>query len=173
MFTIYYRNLCSYVQSHNLNPTTGYDNFRNGITGLQMGSISYPLNNAPIFYISGDNRNPWHTRYNLDSKVGSGTTSPTNTDYKPDVDQTSNFSNYNTDYLTSSDGQHVTTRITITGTNTTNSSITLTEVMVYKICISNNGNVISLWVPVARELLDTPKVVPPNESFTLTLDWVD
>ena len=173
MFTIYYRNLCAYVQSHNLNPATGYDSFRNGIKGLANGNVSSPINNAYIFYISGDDRNPWHTRYKIESKIGSGTTSPTDTDYKPESNVTDSFLNYTTTSSTSSDGEHITTTITITGTNSSGSTITISEVVIYKVCIGNNGNMISCWVPVARELLDTPKVVASNESFTLTLIWVD
>lgn len=173
MFTMYYRNLCAYVQSHNLNPTTGYDNFRNGINGLNRGDVNAIVNNAWIYYISGDDRNPWHTRYKIESKIGSGTTSPTDTDYRPESDVTGSFLNYTTTSSTSSDGEHITTTITITGTNSSGSTITISEVVIYKICIGNNGNMISLWVPIARELLDNPKVVVPNGSFTLNLIWSD
>lgn len=180
MFTIYYRNLCAYVQSHNLDPSTQYGYFRNGIKGLSYGDVRYFYDNASIYYISGDDRNPWHTRYKIGSRIGSGTTSPTDTDYKPETNISVNsgtgsetISNFTTTSSTVSDGEHITTTITITGTNTSSSTVTISEVVIYKICVTNTGNFVDLWVPIARELLDTPKVVASNESFTLTLVWVD
>lgn len=117
----------------------------------------------------------WNPRANLSAVFGSGTTEPSATDYRLASDTTANFSNINVTTNTSADGASISTVVTISATNTSGSAITITEVGITKsIESANNGNepvpTNSLMV---RHLLDTPKTVANNESFTLTLEWLE
>ena len=117
----------------------------------------------------------WNPRANLSAVFGAGTTEPSPTDYRLASDVTANFSNINVTVNTSADGASISTVVTISATNTSGSPIEITEVGITKaIEMADNGNepvlIDSLMV---RHLLDTPKTVANNESFTLTLEWLE
>lgn len=172
MITDYYRNLSAYIQSHPLNITSSVAYIQCGVKTVFPNG--YVDTNTALWYESGqDERHPYWLRSGLTTKIGSGTTAPTATDTSPDVDETSNFINYVETFNTTAENGKIVTTAVVTGTNNTASDITITEIMLYKGCIGNNGNFITVLVPITRELLQTPITVPPNKGFTLTFEWVD
>lgn len=117
----------------------------------------------------------WNPRANLSAVFGAGTTEPSPTDYRLASDTTANFSNINVTINTSADGASISTVVTISATNTSGSPIEITEVGITKAIESADSGTKpaptnSLMV---RHLLDTPKMVANNESFTLTLEWLE
>ena len=117
----------------------------------------------------------WNPRANLSAVFGSGTTEPSASDYCLAYDRTADFSNVNVTVNTSADGASISTVVTISGTNTSGSAITITEVGITKAIESAWGGTDPVLTDslMVRHLLDTPKTVEDNESFTLTLEWLE
>lgn len=110
--------------------------------------------------------------------VGTGTTTPVASDYQLENDITSSLSNYNYTQATSFEDGKCRTIVTITGTNNTGSSQTITEIGVrkryyyaYIIPPTSVGENEHYDCLIIRHLLNTPKVVPDGEGFTITFQW--
>lgn len=108
---------------------------------------------------------------NVSFMFGSGNTTPTYTDYTLDTDITSSISNisYTTNFASSSEGAKTT--YVISGTNNTNSSITISEIGLCKQFYQNTA--LQTSIMLAREVLDTSITVAAGDSFTLTFEWVE
>ena len=112
---------------------------------------------------------------NLDAVVGTGSTAATKSDYQLVNDVTASLYNVSTaiDVTVDQDGIHVI--VTISGTNTTGSSMTISEIGIYKKVFSQIYEVSTPTEKVLfiRHLLTSPKSVGNNETFSLTLEWVE
>ena len=110
---------------------------------------------------------------NLDAVVGTGSTAATKSDYQLVNDVTASLYNVSTsvDVTVDQDGIHVIA--TISGTNTTGSSVTISEVGIYKKVFAQiyETSTPTEKVLFVRQLLDTPKVVANNENFSITIAW--
>lgn len=109
---------------------------------------------------------------NVSFMFGSGNTTPTYTDYTLDTDITSSISkiSYTTNFASSSEGAKTT--YVISGTNNTNSSITISEIGLCK-NFYQNTSLQTYAVMLVREVLDTPITVAAGDSFVLTFEWVE
>lgn len=111
---------------------------------------------------------------NISFRFGSGTTAPSYTDYALETDITdSSISNisFTTDSSASSEGAKTT--YIITGVNSTNSSITISEIGLCKNFYTLYNNLLSVPFMLVKEVLDTPITVAARDSFTLTFEWVE
>lgn len=112
---------------------------------------------------------------NLDVVVGTGTLAVDPANYQLDDDITSSLINVltNVDVSVAEAGLHV--AATISGTNTTGSNITISEIGIYKKVFSQIYEVSTPTEKVLfiRHLLTSPKSVGNNETFSLTLEWVE
>lgn len=117
----------------------------------------------------------WSPKARLSIKVGSGTTEPDASDYSLENDITNSISNFNYSTITSADGGKLSTVITITGSNSTGSPITITEIGVIKaVEKANSGTTPDTdYTLIIRHLLETPKVIANGEGFSLTFEWVE
>lgn len=117
----------------------------------------------------------WNPRANLSAVFGTGTTPPSASDYCLADDATSDFSNINVTVNTSADGASISTVVTISATNISGNTITITEVGITKAIESAWGGTDPVLIDslMVRHILDNPKTVPDNESFTLTLEWLE
>lgn len=109
----------------------------------------------------------------LDAVVGTSDTAVTAADYQLGNDITSSLYNVSTsvDVTVDQDGIHIIA--TISGTNTTGSSVTISEVGIYKKVFAQiyETSTPTEKVLFVRQLLDTPKVVANNENFSITIAW--
>jgi hypothetical protein len=146
---------------------------RNMTNGNEIDvTVGWPTNFADVLPTMCQN---WNPRANLSAVFGSGTTEPSATDYCLEDDWTASFSNVDVTVNTSADSASISTVVTISARNTSGRTITITEVGITKaIEMASSGTepvlIDSLMV---RHLLDTPKTVADNESFTLTLEWLE
>lgn len=102
--------------------------------------------------------------------LGDGTTEPESTDYALDSDITSSFSNISVIESSVATSDDLTTTFTITGTNSTSQNLTIAEIgYVKSIYYAQTSGTIP--VMMARELLDEPLIVAPDETFTITFVW--
>lgn len=146
---------------------------RNMVDGSQIGvTVGWPTNFPDVLPTMCQN---WNPRANLSAVFGAGTTEPSATDYRLASDTTANFSNIDVTVNTSADGASISTVVTISATNTSGDSITITEVGITKAIERASGGTESILINslMVRHLLDTPKTVANNESFTLTLEWLE
>ena len=146
---------------------------RNMTNGNEIDvTVGWPTNFADVLPTMCQN---WNPRANLSAVFGTGTTEPSATDYCLASNTMSNFSNINVTVNTSADGASISTVVTISATNTSGSAITITEVGITKAieAASSGTEPVLIDSLMVRHLLDTPKTVANNESFTLTLEWLE
>lgn len=105
--------------------------------------------------------------------VGTGTDTPTIEDYCLGNDVTSSFTGFECTQTSSIHDGVVTNTYVIKGTNATSSTITLTEVGIYKKLWNENGEDRYNSVLMIRELLPSPLEVQSGQQFTITLVWQD
>ena len=117
----------------------------------------------------------WNPRSNLSAVFGSGTTEPSASDWRLTSDTTSNFSNINVTVNTSAEGPSISTVVTISATNISGDTITITEVGITKAIERASGGTESILIDslMVHHLLEEPKTVQNSESFTLTLEWLE
>ena len=110
---------------------------------------------------------------NISFQFGSGTTAPSYTDYALETDITNSISNisFTTDSSASSEGAKTT--YIITGVNSSNSSITISEIGLCKNFYTSYNRLLDVPFMLVREVLDTPITVAAGDSFTLTFEWVE
>ena len=108
----------------------------------------------------------------LKAVLGTGTTTPQPNDYRLANDVTSSFSNLATVCSTSSDGSSEVTTLTISGTNTSGSDVTINEIGIYKDIYTNSSGNYSSFLLV-REVLAEPFTVLAGSSFTKTFTWTE
>ena len=114
----------------------------------------------------------WSPKVELSVILGSGTTAPTPEDYNIEQSIMSAISNFNSSInVTSSNGQEKTV-ITVSGTNTSNDAITISEIGIVKPIRPDNIND-PRNVLFIRHLLDEPKSVASGEGFALTFEWTE
>lgn len=110
---------------------------------------------------------------NFEMRVGSGTAAPTATDYALGNDITSYFSNTSLQVDSISTTNGLQTTYIFSGTNSTSSDLTITEIGLAKKFLttdhSTNGSVCLL----TKNLLDNPITVAAGDNFTLTFEWVE
>ena len=135
-------------------------------------TVGWPTNFAGVLPTMCQN---WNPRANLSAVFGSGTTEPSPTDYCLAGDWTASFSNVDVTVNTSADGASISTVVTISARNTSGRTITITEVGITKAIESASSGTEPVQTNslMVRHLLDTPKTVADNESFTLTLEWLE
>lgn len=116
----------------------------------------------------------WSLMSNLSSRIGSGITDPTDTDYALSNDVTNQFSNIVRSFNAMADGNSFKIVHTITGTNTSSDTIIITEIGLSKnIMCSGYPNAAFVEFLFARSLLEQPIEVPPGRGFSLTFEWVE
>jgi len=179
MLTKYYRAIYSYTQSHYLDPSSSWPAVQFGdVVVYSVGKTTASLpggyyTNPAIRFVYGSSMNPWLHRSSLFARIGTGTTPPTLSDTKPEVDITPDFINYEVLCSTSSENNSVTTTITVTGHNNSNNDYTITELVIYQICEMNTGIWVAGSLPIIRDLLIDPITVKAYTGFSLTYNWVD
>lgn len=113
----------------------------------------------------------------LSLAVGSGTSDPTFHDYNLANDLSASFSDLKSSVVIGADGNHIKIVGTISGVNSGNSDITITEIGLFKgysTSVHNGDHAISTpdaKVLYARELLETPTVVKARTGFNLTYEF--
>ena len=135
-------------------------NFDYGIKNISGTSISMYMS------ASGDyTKNNTLFAYGLYAMIGSSTTEPDPTDYTiaDDIDLEVSCS------LTYEMNDSLKKTFVVTGTNTTNASITITQVGICKEIKGTNGTPADIMVAVA--VLSTPLTVPAGDGFTILFDW--
>lgn len=117
--------------------------------------------------------NNFSTRAYMHFAVGDGDTPPTSEDYALDNDITSSFSNVTISSVsTTATSENTTITYIITGTNSTSDTLTIREIGYVKdIYYSQSFNTVP--VLMAREVLDEPIVVEPNQTFTINFTWTE
>lgn len=107
--------------------------------------------------------------------VGTGTTEPSMTDYSLASDITSTLVNNATNVACCATDSSMNTVIVSSFRNSSGSSITIREVGIMKTVrdFPGYGQAINKDVLLVRFLLDTPKVVKANESFTMQYIWAE
>ena len=115
----------------------------------------------------------WSSRYGISLRIGTGTTTPQASDHNLTTDITNSMFNVqqtlNSIY---SDGQ-LKTVMTISGTNNTGSTITITEIgvlkSVYKFVPPSSYSATSALL--SHDLLNTPLTVPSGNGFNIVYEW--
>ena len=108
------------------------------------------------------------------SRIGSGTTEPTDMDYSLETDETSKFSNVQRTTNISADGGSWRLVHTISGVNVSQSDVTISEIgLTITLKVDNNVVNQSVQFMVVRALLEQPIVVPAGKGFTLTFQWTE
>ena len=109
--------------------------------------------------------------YNLFVRVGTGTGEPTSSDYALGTDVTSSMTGMSFSCATTSNDSLKRT-ITCSGSNSTSSAITITEVGIGKsIYPANSSSMEDVLFAIVK--LDTPVTVPGNGNFSITFDWTE
>lgn len=112
-------------------------------------------------------------RCNISALVGSDDTEPVSTDYCLGNNITQSFSNYGVTVSESYTDDKLSTIITITGVNNTNSSLTIAEFGVTKIIYTRWGEYSNDTAMLIREVLDSPIVVPSGKGFQIIYEWAE
>lgn len=112
--------------------------------------------------------------YGLTARIGTGLTDPTTEDYNLTSDVTSSFSNYQVSINSSAEDGICKVTITVSGTNTSSNSITITEIGLFRDVITDADNYHQFsraTIMLVHESLTTPITVPSGQGFTLTFEW--
>ena len=168
--------LSNYCKLRAFADTTGY-NYTNAAGATEdIGLIDMSGVSTPVFYLSGNSSvlsnavENFKLRSGLRAVVGSGTSAEDFLDYALDSQLSLSL---NTSVTTGADGGKILTYINITGTNTTGSAITISEIGIYKPIVDNtNSYPTPKNVLLVRTLLDEPIAVPANDTFNLLYTWV-
>ena len=118
----------------------------------------------------------WNPRAKLTAVIGSGGQDPTASDFDLGDDVTDHITNFSATVNTSSASGGISTVVTVTGINTTQGVITISEVGIVKEITTTTGNNythIKKNCLLVKHLLDTPKTVESGEGFTLTIEWLE
>lgn len=105
-------------------------------------------------------------------RLGTGTNTYTADDYELAEDITSSISSLNFTYASAAEDDKLRRIITITGANSTNDSIVITEAAFTKGMQYVSGGYIrtdEVMFNIAK--LETPVTVPPANSFVIVLEW--
>ena len=143
------------------------------VNGSQISvTVGWPTNFPGVLPTMCQN---WNPRANLSAVFGAGTTEPSATDYCLAYDRTADFSNIDVTVNTSADGASISTVVTISARNTSGGTITITEVGITKAIESASSGTEPVLIDslMVRHVLDTPKTMADNESFTLTIEWLE
>lgn len=146
------------------------------LTGMKAlsdptGSYSMPIS---TYYNQQGTFENWSLNQQLTSRIGSGTTEPTESDYALSSDQTVYFSNIVRSFNAMADGNSFKLVHTISGTNSTNNTRTITEIGIAKnIYVSGYPSGAYKEFLFTRSLLDKPIEVQPGRGFTLTFQWTE
>lgn len=110
----------------------------------------------------------------LTSFVGDGTTTPTELDYHMESDKTSSFSNIERTFNIAADNGKWKFVHTLSGVNTSNHAVTISEIGIGVKLAANNGATAGMHDYLfVHSLLEQPIVVPAGKGFTLTFEWVE
>lgn len=144
-------------------PNTGVRRLDGNATWI-LSTIS-PANQQQALYCFNNKA----TKDNTGIRVGSGSTAPEGTDYCLESDLTSSITNVvNSHTLTVEDGKLKTT-YTMSASNNTTSTITISEVGIYKNYYDDTNSLKTCLF--ARKLLDTPIEVPAYSGFVINFVW--
>lgn len=163
-----YWNWRAYMSSH-----TCLSGLQSSGNYFYIGTKSLDGSNMSVYistYCTGSQKN-W-SMTDLTSYIGSGSTTPTVDDYAMEDDRTSSFTNVQRSFNIAADDNKVSIIHTITGTNATNSDITISEIGIVQplYCYPSNSLVYTMFI---HDILEQPIVVPPGRSFSLTFEWVE
>jgi hypothetical protein len=110
----------------------------------------------------------------ISARVGSGTGTITPTDYALFNDVTSSISNLQVSSTCDATNNGYRQVITISGTNSGESAITITEVGITKVFYKAvNEDVLTNPVMFAKILLDEPIEVAAGGAFSFTIEWLE
>lgn len=116
----------------------------------------------------------WSLNLNLSSHIGNGTTEPTDTDYVLSSDKTTQFSNISRSFNAMADGNSFKLVHTITGTNASNNTITISEIGITKnIYVTGYPSNVFVEFLFVRSLLNEPIDVQPGRGVSITVEWVE
>lgn len=152
------------------------------LTGADVGYLASTQTNSSISYGSYSGKGPAIQNANfcilkdLTALVGSGTTTPAYDDYKLGTDKTSSFTSVSTstNIVVNAQGK-VELTVVWTGTNSTSTAITISEVGLKKTLYRSytaSGtleHVSSMECLIAHDLLDSPITVPAGAGVTVTI----
>lgn len=114
----------------------------------------------------------WCLRKNLTIILGNSSTptvSVTDTTMANRIDNS--LSTYNVTYNTAAENGKEKTIFTITGTNTTSSAITITQIGICKQLYDYSPDNLNYYFLLAKENLETPLTIPVGQGFTLVYEW--
>lgn len=172
MFTTNYWTYKSYIESQNIDGGGAAWRWIDiGLKGLNGATVQFQQYRSDVMAYNYGVIAYCGVRSALSIVVGTGTSAPSMDDYALGSDVTSSFSNMACSYTTGANDATVKTVITLTGTNSTGSPITITEYGVTKGVPS--GNQVTTPVLFIHDILPAPIVVLPKCGFTLTIEWVD
>lgn len=153
-----------------------------GVTGLVSSASPHTLSipgtkdfngaqNAFTIVFSDSNKN-CQPRAGLSIVLGTGDTPPDLSDFGLANDVTSSL-NISCAVNTGAENGALKTVLTVSGTNSTGSEITIKEFGIAKDYYCGSSGTSSTYKKhlIARELLNEPKVVGAGEPFTLTFEW--
>lgn len=125
------------------------------------------------YYTPNALRNMDLRKTNFEMRVGSGTATPTATDYALGNDITSYFSNTSLQVDSISTTNGLQTTYIFSGTNNTNSDLTITEIGLAKKFLATDNTTSGSVCLLTKDLLDSPITVAAGDSFTLTFEWIE
>jgi len=109
---------------------------------------------------------------NLDIVLSSDSSDPTPSDYSVENDITSAFSGLVATVGVGAETGSAKLIITVVGTNTSASAVTITEICVCKKIFTNTYDGSYKPCMFVKQKLDEPVLLAPGESFNKTFEWV-
>ena len=139
---------------------------------LDIGLKNKSDENQQIYVIGGNASNPqygapWNIALVSRLVVGTGTTAATAADVDLEEDVTSSFSNLARSCTTAADGESLKTNYEISGVNSTEAPITISEIGIETL-VKNPSNV-NVYILTARKVFSEPMTVGAGASFSLTV----
>lgn len=118
---------------------------------------------------SGSNYVAWK---NLDVVLSSDSSDPTPSDYSVENDITSAFSELVANVSAGAETGSAKLIITVVGTNSSSSAVTITEICVCKKIFTDTYDGSYKPCMFVKQKLDEPVTLAPGESFNKTFEWV-
>lgn len=146
----------------------------NGAQGVSLPGTKSITGDTQLIYVgyaysSTMNKNG-SPRADLSIRLGTGDTPPELTDYCLETDISSSL-NLSCAVNTGAENGAIKTVLTVSGTNSSASEVTLKEFAIIKQIRGNDSPSTTIEYMIARGLLNEPKVVGAGEPFTITFEW--
>ena len=140
-------------------------------TGALISDVIYNSNNNQT-YATHTNSN-YNIRYDLSFRIGSGLVDPDIHDYTMTTDVTSSFSNFRSDITVACSVGKIMLTAILTGINTTNSPITISEIGLFKKLYCGSIASVEKYAMLIHHKLDSPIVVASGEGLDFPFQWIE